>query len=192
MDIRLTKTDFESVLMIEPDYFQDERGFFFESYSKRRFAEHGLHHTFVQDNHSRSTLGVLRGFHYQDMTAPQFRLVRCTVGEVWDVIVDLRVGSPTFGRWLGVSLTAENKKQLLIAPEFAHGFVVLSEFAEIQYKCTNYHTPSADQTLAWNDQDIGVPWPVKQPILSKRDMGGMSLRDYLKRPAFKYGVEVVA
>jgi dTDP-4-dehydrorhamnose 3,5-epimerase len=126
------------------------------------------------------------------MTAPQFRLVRCTVGEVWDVVADLRVGSPTFGRWLGVSLSGENKKQLLIAPEFAHAFVVLSEFAEVQYKCTGHHTPSAEHTLAWNDPDIGVPWPVKDPILSKRDMGGMSLRDYLKRPAFKYAAEAIA
>ena len=187
MDIRVTESSIPGIVVIEPEAFQDHRGFFYESYNKRRFAEHGLKHIFVQDNHSRSTRGVLRGLHYQDRTAPQFRLIRCTVGEVWDVAVDLRTGSPTFGKWFGMALSAENKKQLLIAPEFAHGFVVLSETAEVQYKCTNYHDGTAEASLAWNDPDVGIAWPVKNPILSDRDRTrGKSLREYLQRPAFTF------
>lgn len=185
MEIRVVKTEIKDLLIIEPEYFQDDRGFFFESYSQRRFAEHGLDIAFVQDNHSRSIQGVLRGFHYQDEKAPQFRLVRCTVGEVWDVVVDLRAGSPTLGQWFGTKLTADVKRQLLIPPEFAHGFCVLSPVAEVQYKCTNFHMAEAEKTLAWDDPDIGVPWPVKNPSLSTRDREtGMSFCDYLARPDF--------
>lgn len=185
MNIRISKTEIDGIMLIEPEYFQDERGFFFESYSKRTFESHGLDLTFVQDNHSRSAQGVLRGFHYQDSTAPQYRIVRCTVGEIWDVAVDLRVGSPTLGRWFGVKLTAENKLQLLISPEFAHGFCVLSPVAEVQYKCTNFHTPEAERTLAWDDPDIGVMWPVENPTLSVKDRErGKSFKEYLERPAF--------
>lgn len=185
MNIRVLPTEIAGVMIIEPECFQDDRGFFFESYSRRRFEEHGLDLTFVQDNHSRSVQGVVRGFHYQDAAAPQHRLVRCTVGEVWDVVVDLRVGSPTLGRWFGTTLSAETKRQLLIPPEFAHGFCVLSPVAEVQYKCTNCHTPDAEHTLAWNDRDIGVPWPVENPILSAKDRErGMSFEQYLARPAF--------
>jgi dTDP-4-dehydrorhamnose 3,5-epimerase len=192
MDIRVLKTNFDGVMIIDVDAFQDHRGFFTESYHKQRFAEHGLNYMFVQDNHSRSFRNVLRGFHYQDMTAPQFRLIRCTVGEVWDVVVDLRMESPTFGRWFGVSLTADSKKQILIPPEFAHAFIALSDFAEIQYKCTGYHTPSAEWTLAWDDPDIAVPWPVKNPVLSDRDKSGMSFKEYLKNPVFKYRCQAFA
>jgi dTDP-4-dehydrorhamnose 3,5-epimerase len=185
MDMRVVRTEFDGIVIIEPDFFQDHRGFFFESYSKRRFAAHGLEYDFVQDNHSRSSRGVLRGLHYQNMAAPQFRLVRCTVGEIWDVAVDLRVGSPTFGKWFGVSLTAENKRQVLMAPEFAHGFVVLSDVAEVQYKCTGFHNPSAEASIAWNDPDVRIAWPIKDPILSDRDRtSGTSLKEYLKKPAF--------
>jgi dTDP-4-dehydrorhamnose 3,5-epimerase len=190
MDIRIVNTKFDSVWLVEPDCFQDHRGFFFESYSKRRFADHGLNLTFVQDNHSRSVKNVVRGLHYQDMTAPQFRLVRCTVGEVWDVVVDLRVQSPTFGQWLAVPLNAEKKTQVLIGPTFAHGFAALSEFAELQYKCTEYHTPSAEHILAWDDPDLAIPWPVKDPILSTRDKhSGLSLRQYLKTPSFNSHIQ---
>ncbi|WP_173198889.1 dTDP-4-dehydrorhamnose 3,5-epimerase [Geobacter sp. SVR] len=185
--MRVVLTEFEGILIIEPEYFQDHRGFFFESYSKRRFAEHGLEHAFVQDNHSRSPGGVLRGLHYQNAAAPQFRLIRCTLGEIWDVAVDLRVGSPTFGKWFGVELSAENKRQVLLPPEFAHGFVVLSEFAEVQYKCTGHHEPSAEASLAWDDPDVRIPWPISNPILSDRDRNtGTSLKEYLKNPAFTY------
>jgi dTDP-4-dehydrorhamnose 3,5-epimerase len=187
MDMRVTTTSIPGIIIIEPEAFQDHRGFFYESYSKKRFAEHGLHHSFVQDNHSRSTRGVLRGLHYQDRSAPQFRLIRCTVGEVWDVVVDLRVGAPTFGMWFGATLSAENKKQVLVAPEFAHGFVVLSDVAEVQYKCTDYHHASAEASLAWNDPDVGIVWPIRDPVLSERDRTtGASLREYLKRPAFTF------
>ncbi len=187
MNIRIVPTNMQGIIVIEPDTFKDHRGFFFESYSKRTFADHGLDHVFVQDNHSRSTRGVVRGLHYQDGKAPQYRLVRCTVGTVWDVVVDLRVGSPTFGKWLGITLSAENKKQVLMAPEFAHGFAVLSDVAEIQYKCTNYHYASAEASIAWDDPDLRIAWPVKDPIMSERDkMQGTRLREYLQHPAFKY------
>ena len=187
MNIRVVNTEIEGLLIIEPEFFQDDRGFFFESYSQQRFAEHGLDLTFVQDNHSRSVQDVLRGFHYQDAKAPQFRLVRCTVGVVWDVVVDLRMGSPTLGRWFGIELTANDKRQLLVPPEFAHGFCVLSPVAEVQYKCTNFHMAEAEKTLAWNDPQIGVPWPVKNPSLSMRDREtGSSFSDYLAKPDFVY------
>ncbi|KJS03117.1 MAG: dTDP-4-dehydrorhamnose 3,5-epimerase [Desulfobulbaceae bacterium BRH_c16a] len=185
MNIQVQNTDLEGVVLIEPEYFQDHRGFFFESYHKKRLSEHGFDLDFVQDNHSRSSRGVLRGFHCQDKTAPQYRMVRCTVGEVWDAVVDLRLGSPTFGKWYGALLTAENKKQILMAPQFAHGFVVLSEVAEIQYKCSGHHNPSAEKTLAWDDPDVNVSWPVKDPILSDRDRtSGMSLKAYRNNPFF--------
>lgn len=185
MNIRVMPTEFEGVMLIEPGFYQDDRGFFFESYSKRTFQEHGLDLTFVQDNHSRSMQGVLRGLHYQNALAPQYRLVRCTTGEIWDVVVDLRVGAPTLGRWFGTKLTAESKRQLLIPPEFAHGFCVLSPVAEVQYKCTNVHTPEAEGTLAWNDPDVCVGWPVESPVLSVRDReNSMSFKEYMKQPAF--------
>ncbi len=187
MKISVSPTELEGVLIIEPDVFEDERGFFFESYSKRRFLEAGLDLTFVQDNHSRSQRGVLRGFHYQDMRTPQFRLVRCTQGQIWDVVVDLRVESPTFGKWVGVALSAENKKQLLMGPEFAHGFGVLSEFAEVQYKCSDFHNPEAEGTLAWNDPDVGVRWPISDPKLSQKDKLGASMKEYLRNPRFHAG-----
>jgi dTDP-4-dehydrorhamnose 3,5-epimerase len=186
MNIRVVPTEIAGVRRIEPESFEDERGFFFESYSRRRFAEHGLDFEFVQDNHSRSARGVLRGFHYQDTSAPQWRLVRCTVGEIWDVVVDLRPSSATYGNWLGVHLSAANKHQLLIPPEFAHGFCVLSELAEVQYKCSNFHSPTAEQTLAWNDPDVAVKWPVATPQLSARDAArGMSFAQYRSQPIFE-------
>jgi dTDP-4-dehydrorhamnose 3,5-epimerase len=192
MDIKVSSTEIEGVLLIEPEWFEDARGFFMESYHQQRFAEHGLHYAFVQDNHSRSRRGVLRGFHYQDLAAPQVRLVRCTVGEVWDVVVDLRVGSPTFGRWAAFTLSAENRHQVVIPPEFAHGFVVLSDVAEIQYKCTNFHTPSAERALAWDDGDVAVAWPVSDPVLSARDRQNPTLRDYLQHPHFTYQARALA
>jgi dTDP-4-dehydrorhamnose 3,5-epimerase len=172
--------------VIEFDCFYDDRGFFSETYHEERFAAHGLDYRFVQDNHSRSKRHVLRGFHYQNAVAPQHRLVRCTVGEVFDVVVDLRVGSPTFGRWLGFTLKAEEKKHLLIGPEFAHGFLVLSDYAEIQYKVTAHHNPAAEASLLWNDPDIGVRWPIESPLLSARDGVSPTLKEYLAKPAFEF------
>lgn len=185
MNIRVFETNIAGLQIIDLDLFQDERGFFFESYSKQRFEENGFNIDFVQDNHSRSLKGVVRGFHFQDSTAPQWRLVRCTVGQVWDVVVDLRISSSTFGKWFGLELTAENKQQLLIPPEFAHGFCVLSDIAEVQYKCSNFHSAEAERTLAWDDADVAVPWPIENPVLSQRDReAGDTLQSYREKPLF--------
>lgn len=185
MDIQIEKTELSGVLLVKPAAFEDERGFFFESYSKRRFSAAGLDIDFVQDNHSRSVAGVVRGLHFQNRLAPQWRLVRCTRGEVLDVVVDLRKGSPTLGRWMGARLTADNRHQLLIPPQFAHGFAVLSDVAEVQYKCSGFHNPEADSVIAWNDRRIGIEWPIKDPILSQKDATkGMSFESYLSGTAF--------
>ncbi len=184
MKTHLVPTPLDGLVVVEIDYFQDERGFFIESWHKRDFASAGLDIEFVQEGHSRSGQGVLRGLHYQDMTAPMGKLLRCTVGCVFDVAVDLRVGSPTFGKWFGLELSADNKKQVYVPVGFAHGFATLSEFAEVQYKQTGFYTPSSEGTLNWNDPDVGIQWPITNPTLSKRDQNGMSLKDYLKKPAF--------
>ncbi len=187
MDIHLTPTKLEGVVIVDTDFFRDERGFFIEVYHKQRYAENGLDYDFVQDNHSRSARHVLRGFHYQDMTAPMGKLVRCTVGAVLDVAVDLRAGSPTFGQWAGVELTAENMRQVMVPVGFGHAFLTLSDFAEVHYKCTGLYEPASEGTVAWNDPDVGVEWPVARPVLSNRDQNGMSLKQYRERPAFRYG-----
>lgn len=184
--ITITTTPLDGLLVIAIPVFRDARGFFVESYHQRKFAELGLAARFVQDNHSRSTKGVLRGLHYQNMTAPMAKLVRCTHGTVFDVAVDLRLGSPTFGQWFGVELTEENHTQLFVPVGFAHGFVVLSHVADIQYKCSNFYTPTAEGAVLWDDPEIGVAWPVTEPILSPRDQAAMSLRQYRGRPAFHY------
>jgi dTDP-4-dehydrorhamnose 3,5-epimerase len=186
VEITVTRYRLEGVLLIETDYFRDERGFFIESWHQQRFAEHGLDVRLVQDNHSRSARGVLRGLHYQDMTAPMGKLVRCTVGRVLDVAVDLRVGSPTFGQWLAEELSEDNMRQLWIPPGFGHGFLTLSESADVQYKCSGYYTPSAEGSVAWNDPEIGVDWPIADPLVSRRDGSAQSLKDYVSRPAFTY------
>ena len=182
-----TPTPLEGVLVVEIEYYHDERGFFIENYHKQRFVELGIADDFLQDNHSRSAVRVLRGLHYQGLTAPMAKLIRCTAGAVFDVAVDLRVGSPTFGRWYGIELTAENMKQMYVPVGFAHGFATLSDMADVQYKCTGYYTPRAEGALAWDDPDVGIAWPVSDPILSPRDSHALSLRQYLERPAFKYG-----
>ena len=186
MEIRVVRSKLEGAVIVETAFVQDERGFFIESYHKQRYDDHGLRYEFVQDNHSRSARNVLRGLHYQDMTAPMAKLVRCIAGAILDVAVDLRVGSPTFGQWVGVELTAQNMKQFLVPVGCAHGFVALSEFAEVYYKCTGYYAPAAERALAWNDPEIAVDWPVKDPILSKRDRAGMSFDEYCRNPAFRY------
>jgi dTDP-4-dehydrorhamnose 3,5-epimerase len=186
VDIHVSTTPLEGVLVIDTDFFRDERGFFIEVYHEQRFREHGLPTNFVQDNHSRSGKAVLRGFHYQDMTAPMGKLVRCTAGAILDVAVDLRVGSPTFGRYVAIELTAENMRQLWVPEGFGHAFQVLTDAAEVQYKCTGLYSPPSEGTIAWNDPDIGVDWPIKNPVLSRRDQNGMSLRRYLENPAFHY------
>lgn len=184
MKTTLTKTPLEGLVIVDIEFFSDERGFFIEVWHQRDFAKAGLNAEFVQDSHSRSSAGVLRGLHYQDLTAPMGKLMRCTAGRIFDVAVDLRVKSPSAGKWFGLELSAENKRQLYVPPGFAHGFAVVSDIAEVQYKQTGFYTPSSEGTIAWNDPDIGIQWPVKQPILSKRDQNGMSWKDYLKKPAF--------
>lgn len=186
MDITVTKTKLDGVVLIDTDFFRDERGFFIEAWHAERFREHGLPDAFVQDNHSRSARKVLRGLHYQDMTAPMGKLVRCTSGAILDVAVDLRVGSPTFGQWVGAELTAENMRQIWVPEGFAHGFATLSEFAEVQYKCNGFYTPSSEGGIAWNDPDIAIDWPFDDPLLSGRDQNNMSLGQYLQAPAFHH------
>mgnify|MGYP006169211223 CR=1 FL=1 len=167
-------TDLPGVILLEPQVFGDQRGFFFESFNARRFAEAtGLQREFVQDNHSRSAKGVLRGLHYQVQQA-QGKLVRVTAGEVYDVVVDLRRSSPTFGRWNGVYLSAENKRQLWVPEGFAHGFVVLSEFAEFLYKTTDYYAPEHERCIRWDDPELAIAWPAVEAAiqLSAKDQAG--------------------
>ncbi|WP_349616761.1 dTDP-4-dehydrorhamnose 3,5-epimerase [Azotobacter salinestris] len=170
------QTEIPDVFIIEPKVFGDERGFFFESFNARRFAElTGADPQFVQDNHSRSVKGVLRGLHYQ-IRQPQGKLVRVVSGEVWDVAVDIRRSSPTFGKWVGVSLSAENKRQLWIPEGFAHGFVVVSEAAEFLYKTTDYWAPEYERSIIWNDPTLNLPWPLEgEPSLSAKDRQGVPL-----------------
>lgn len=165
------------VILIEVQVFEDERGFFLESFRKQMFAEAGIQAEFVQDNHSGSVQGVLRGLHYQ-IKQPQGKLVRVLVGEVYDVAVDLRRSSPTFGHWVGIRLSAENRRQLWIPPGFAHGFYVLSEWAEVLYKTTDYYAPQWERTLLWNDPLLKIEWPLldgRPPLLSPKDANGIPL-----------------
>jgi dTDP-4-dehydrorhamnose 3,5-epimerase len=169
--MKVIKTSIPDVLIFEPQVYSDERGFFFESWSQKAFSDVGVSCNFVQDNHSKSTKGVLRGLHYQLGNA-QDKLVRVISGEVFDVAVDLRKGSPTFGKWVGVCLSADNKRQVLIPKGFAHGFLVLSDEAEFLYKCSDYYNPSEERSLIWNDPHIAIDWPLDAdypPLLSKRD-----------------------
>ena len=182
-------TALQGLVEIEAQVHKDDRGFFLESYNRRRYQDLGIHEEFVQDNHSRSTKGVLRGIHYQDMSAPMGKLVRCTNGAVLDVAVDLRAGSPTFGEWYGVELSATNWRQLFVPVGFGHAFLVLSDVADVEYKCTGYYNKSAEGVLAWNDPQIGIDWPEKRPILSDRDANGMSLEEYTRKPAFRWNGE---
>lgn len=171
-------TDLPEVLILEPKVFGDERGFFYESFNAQRFAEAtGLEREFVQDNHSRSQRGVLRGLHYQVQQA-QGKLVRVSAGEVYDVAVDVRRSSPTFGRWVGAHLSAENKRQMWVPQGFAHGFVVLSEFAEFLYKTTDYYAPEHERCIRWDDATLAINWPLEDaPQLSAKDQAGVDFVD---------------
>ena len=183
--MRITPTAIAEVLLIEPKVFGDDRGFFFESFNLRAFREAArLAGDFVQDNHSRSARNVLRGLHYQ-IRQPQGKLVRVTSGEVFDVAVDIRRASPTFGRWVGQVLSAENKRQLWIPPGFAHGFVVLSEAAELLYKTTDYWAPEHERCIRWDDSDLAIAWPAiaGDPLLSAKDGAGASFADAEVFPA---------
>ena len=177
--MRVTSTEISELKIIEPELHGDDRGFLFESFSASRYAaEAGIKHDFVQDNHSRSGRHVIRGLHYQ-LRQPQGKLVRTSLGEVFDVAVDIRRSSSTFGQWVGVLLSAENRRQLWVPPGFAHGYMVLSEVADVLYKATSYYDPKDEHCLAWNDCTVGVEWPLQgqTPILSERDCAGLSLSE---------------
>jgi dTDP-4-dehydrorhamnose 3,5-epimerase len=179
VNMKLIPTKIPEILIIEPQIFGDERGFFMETYRARRFQEAGLPTNFVQDNHSASRQGTLRGLHYQIRQA-QGKLLRVIVGEIYDVAIDLRRQSATFGQWVGATLSAQNRRQIWIPPGFAHGFYVLSEQAELVYKTTNYYAPQWERTLLWNDPEIGIQWPLLNDVplvLSDKDAQGRPLRE---------------
>ena len=165
--MQVSKTPIDGLLIIEPKVFADPRGMFYEVYSENRYNEHGIPR-FVQDNHSVSKKGVLRGLHYQ-VNSEQDKLVRVTQGEIFDVAVDIRKQSPTYGKWWGLSLSEMNNLQLYIPVGFAHGFCVLSESAEVLYKCSDYYSPEDERGIVWNDPDLAIDWPIKDPILSEKD-----------------------
>ena len=178
--MRVIRTTLKDCVIIEPKVFGDERGFFLETFQSDRYAElAGISLPFVQDNHSRSSKGVLRGLHFQK-TKPQGKLVRVVRGEVYDVAVDIRSGSATYGQWEAVILSEENKTQFWVPPGFAHGFVVLSETADFEYKCTDYYDPSDEGSLLWNDPDLNIPWPIDNPKLSDKDANAPLLADLKK------------
>jgi dTDP-4-dehydrorhamnose 3,5-epimerase len=175
--MQITPTAIADVVIIEPRVFTDERGFFLETFQARKYAAAGIAQPMVQDNHSGSRGGVLRGLHYQ-IHRPQGKLVTVAVGEIFDVAVDLRRSSPTFGRWVGVALSAGDHRQLWVPPGFAHGFYVVSDWAEVIYKVTDFYDPSSERTLIWNDPQVGVPWPLRDgrpPLLSAKDAQGLPL-----------------
>jgi dTDP-4-dehydrorhamnose 3,5-epimerase len=177
------KTALPGVFMVQPKVFADDRGYFFETWNARRFREAGLPDHFVQDNQSRSRAGVLRGLHYQEPNA-QGKLVRCTRGSMWDVAVDVRVGSPTFGKWIGVELNDENKIMLWVPPGFAHGFCAMTDDTDVLYKCTTAYDPPSERSILWNDPAIGIHWPVSEPILSAKDAAAPPLSEATVLPNY--------
>jgi len=174
--MRFVRTEIPEVVIVEPDVFGDERGFFLESYHAEKYRNGGIDATFVQDNHSRSVAGTLRGLHLQ-RKRPQGKLLRVVEGEIYDVAVDVRPDSPTFGRWVGITLSAENFRQTYVPPGFAHGFCVTSAFAQVVYKCTDLYDPDEEIGIAWNDPALGIVWPVTNPLLSARDRSHRPLAD---------------
>ncbi len=179
-------TSIPDVLILEPKVHQDERGFFMETFRLDLFAQAGIRAAFVQDNHSASRQGILRGLHYQ-VRQPQGKLFRVIAGEVFDVVVDLRRSAPTFGKWVGVSLSAQDKRQIWVPPGFAHGFYVVSSWAEVVYKATAYYAPELERTLLWNDPDVGVKWPFEgseRPILSPKDRQGRTFKSLAEEELF--------
>ena len=173
-------TKFPEIWIIEPDVFKDERGFFFESYSYKKYEELGIKWEFVQDNHAKSEKNTVRGLHFS-IGEGQAKLVRCTQGKIWDVVVDIRPNSPTFRKWEGVELTFENFLQLYVPVGFAHGYATLSDYAEVQYKVSDYYNPDIEREVYWNDPTIGIDWKVKESILSNRDKNAPLLDDFLKK-----------
>jgi dTDP-4-dehydrorhamnose 3,5-epimerase len=184
MAITVTETRLPGVLIVEPKVFGDERGFFVETFRDDEYAAAGIAGPFVQDNHSRSRKGVLRGIHYQE--PPQGKLLRCTAGSLLDVAVDLRLGSPHFGEWVAVELSASNFKQLWVPAGFGHAFLALDDVTELQYRCTEYYAPAAEGAVRWDDPEIGIEWPISEPTLSARDAAAMSLAEYRAAPVFRY------
>ena len=183
--MNVVATDLEGVMIIEPRVFGDTRGFFFESYHADRYAAAGLPARFVQDNHSCSAPGTLRGLHYQ-LPHPQGKLVRVLRGSIFDVAVDIRRGSPAFGSWVGVVLSADNKRQLYVPPGYAHGFCVPAELSEVEYKCTDFYAPEDEHGVVWNDPMIGIAWPVTTPVLSDKDRAYQALsRDRTDLPEYR-------
>jgi dTDP-4-dehydrorhamnose 3,5-epimerase len=166
--VRFVRTELPGVIVLEPDVHRDERGFFLETYHAGKYREGGIEGPFVQDNHSRSIAGTVRGLHLQ-VSRPQGKLVRVIEGEIFDVAVDVRRGSPTFGRWVGVTISADNFRQCYVPQGFAHGFCVVSPVAQVEYKCTDVYDPQSEIGVAWNDPAIGITWPITEPVLSARD-----------------------
>jgi dTDP-4-dehydrorhamnose 3,5-epimerase len=184
MKIKIESKFLDDVVVIVPDVFQDPRGFFMETFRKDEFADNGLPTEFVQDNHSRSSRGVVRGLHFQ-WDPPMGKLMRVSLGSAFLVAVDIRKGSPTLGKWAGVEASAENRRQVWAPAGFARGFCVLSDAAEIQYKCTGLYNSKAESGIRWNDPDIGVKWPIDDVLLSDKDRNGQTLQDWLSRPESK-------
>lgn len=181
------ETALEGVYIIEPRVFNDERGFFLESYNKKEFEELGIYIDFIQDNHSLSIkAGTLRGLHFQLEPKAQTKLVRCIRGAIYDVVVDLRKGSPTFGKWVSVILTEDNKRQLLVPKGFAHGFLTLVPNTEVVYKVDEYYSPQHDRSLRWNDPDLNIDWPISDPFLSPKDKNAPTLRELIDELNFYY------
>ena len=185
MPFRFTRTEIPGVQIVEPRVFADDRGYFMETYKRSEFAEHGIAEAFLQGNHSMSTKGTLRGLHYQNHPKAQGKLVRALSGEIYDVVVDIRQGAPTFGKWLGVTLSSENKKMLYVPIGFAHGFCVVSDEAEIAYMATEEYAPECEAGICWNDPQLKIGWPIDKPQLSGRDRNWPGLADADSN--FRYG-----
>ena len=181
--MKITSTDLEGVLIIEPDVYSDHRGFFFETYNQKKYQKEGIVQNFVQDNLSFSKKNTLRGLHFQ-ITQPQAKLVQAIQGEIFDVAVDIRMDSKNFGKWTGIILSENNKKQFLIPEGFAHGFCVLSETALFSYKCSNFYKPNDEGGIIWNDPDIGIKWPISDPILSEKDKNFSILKNFTRKQLY--------
>ena len=177
--MKFTPTRLTNVIVVEPDLFQDERGFFLETFSRDKYARGGITGEFLQDNQSRSTRNTIRGLHAQRQH-PQGKLVRVVTGSIIDIVVDIRRGSPSYLKWIAVELSAANFRQIYVPPGFAHGICITSEFADIEYKCTDYYDPSDELRIAWNDPSIGVEWPVEAPLLSPRDCEAATIADQIE------------
>jgi len=186
MPMKCTESQLPGVLLIEPDIFRDERGFFMESYHRTRYSEAGIGSVFVQDNRSHSRRGILRGLHYQ-LEHGQGKLIYAVTGEIFDVAVDIRLGSPTFGRWVGDYLSAENGRQIFVPKGFAHGFCVLSETADVVYKCTDFYVPGDEYGILWSDPAIGIAWPCEEVTVSEKDSRNLEIANVKEELLPKYG-----